>query len=132
MSLLLIQNRNICLRWFILIGVLSGLFFSSSEGIRLMPFPDAAVHAEEKSSYLGQEQNNYNFSVSRFGTHSFESKPLFQKHLSRYPAGNVPNRFNFTVTGKIYFLNFSAFDQDGTFYSSVLLNSPSDRGPPKV
>ena len=50
-------------RCLLLVGILTGIFFSSGEGVRLLPFPEPLANPEKHSSIKTRKAGTYNFSV---------------------------------------------------------------------
>ncbi|CAN5336261.1 hypothetical protein BH20ACI2_BH20ACI2_18830 [soil metagenome] len=58
------RKPQVNVRWFLLICVLAGSFFSSGEGVQLLPFPDRDEPSEKGASDLaGGTHRSYTLSV---------------------------------------------------------------------
>jgi hypothetical protein len=130
-----LPNLRLIPRWIVIIGVMIGLFFSSGEGIQLLPF--SAAHSEiakENSAKieLGTAKF-YSYSVRNTGLYSFVGKNKVQKNSKDFD-GFVSNNY------ENYLSSFKGFAEVITqnYFQAVFLNAssvtaiPSDRAPPLV
>ncbi|HEY0457886.1 MAG TPA: hypothetical protein VGC97_01970 [Pyrinomonadaceae bacterium] len=80
--------RQNCARWLFIFGVLAGLFFSSGEGIQLLPFP-VAEGANLKVNASVPEVNSKSYAFSVFSSRNYSAllKAKFQKDISQYLSG---------------------------------------------
>lgn len=118
-------------RWFLLIGVLSGIFFSSGEGVQLMPFPASQSKNEKKSSFLEDEREKYYaFSVHNF-TNSLSIKSKVQKNIKDFDESK-PDANEFRIEKLSVSQSERKYSRDACFYAVRFLNSPSNRAPPAL
>jgi hypothetical protein len=115
-------------RWIVMTGVLTGLFFSSGEGLQLLPFPPSpdksSVHFENGKS------KPYSLSVHNFGAQQTFIKNKVQKNQKKiFDFDGIcgsklkPSKFSFSANVKIR--------RESDFYIAHRLNAaPSDRAPP--
>lgn len=129
----LFENRLRFVRWVVLLGILTGLFFSGGEGIRLLPFPNSSeIEAKNSSRILTSNSGSFNFSTHHSGNYSHNTKSQIQKNLKRVLSGFKPNsdglvaaeNFQFTLQKNHRIVFFS--------YESFLLSSISGRAPPRI
>lgn len=83
-------TRQNCIRWIFIYGVLTGLFFSGGEGVRLIPFPTAGdVYSTHSSSIENIEKNlkSYILSVHNAGSLISLLKSNFQKQTDQHLSG---------------------------------------------
>src|SRR5215203_6642815 len=78
------NNLQYITRWFLLIGVMTGIFFSGGEGIRLLPFP-AISDITEKKSVAQQDESYKPYSLSLHNSAGFAVvlKAKVQKNLKQ-------------------------------------------------
>lgn len=119
-------------RWLLLIGVLTGLFFSSGEGIHLLPFPEAPAQASQKTIPCRNETYiAYSFSVHNAAVYSAKAKSKVQKDFKDPACVDV-------LSSKFQPVKFrnapAALPHSGQGFSAIpiFLTSPSDRGPPII
>lgn len=119
----------------LLIGVMIGLFFSSGEGIRLLPFSAADSEAAKENSAkfeLGTAKF-YSYSVHNAGSDSSVAKNKAQKNskdLDRFVSDSYKNNFSlFKGFAQVITQNYSqALFLDNSLITAI----PSDRAPPLV
>jgi hypothetical protein len=129
----LFESRLKFVRWVVLLSVLTGLFFSGGEGIRLLPFPKSSeTEAKSSSRVLTANSDSFNFSIHHSGGYSLKIKSQIQKNLKRILAAsnvssadlNITEVFRFTPQKDHQIVFFS--------YDSFLLSSISGRAPPRI
>ncbi len=127
-----LNKIQIIARWFLIAGVLSGLFFSSGEGVQLMPFPSPSAAAEKnKISFQDGNSKSYSLSVHNSAANSVVVKSKPHKNLKDLACakgfGNSlrPSKF-FSATVR------QNNSEPAFFKPSNLITSPSDRAPPVV
>lgn len=119
-------------RWFLLFSVLIGIFFSSGEGVHLLPFP-VTTESSKKGTYPFRAGSNksYTLSVHNAGNHSFSLKSNTQKAAKDLASGvlfvNEIDKAEFLV-----FPGIRNYQTNPIFYPSEFLISPSDRAPPVI
>src|SRR5215203_4116315 len=83
-----IVRQNYCARRLFIFGVLAGLFFSSGEGIQLLPFPVAEGHNFKVTASVPEESSkSYAFSVFSSRNYSALLKSKSQKDTAQYLSG---------------------------------------------
>lgn len=120
------------IRWFLLISVLSGIFFSSGEGVHLLPFPVSSDSSEKSSYPFGvKSYKSYTLSAHNQSSHSLLLKAKFQKNNKDYACGAL--RANeFSPVKFVYPSLEQSHKEEGLFYTSSFLILPSDRAPPII
>jgi hypothetical protein len=123
-------------RWILLIGLLTGIFFSSGEGIRLWPFPlspnqearGGGKGGGDLASLSDEKSNSYIFSV-RGSAHSLSVKFKAQKNLKDFAlCGLFANEFD---SKKVLILHSEKnYCQSGGSHDSGFLLSTAGRAPP--
>lgn len=121
------------IHWFLLISVLTGIFFSSGEGLQLFPFSVAVENTNQDPNYNQKFCNkSYTESTHNFTNQSFSTNTNLQKNIKNEivlgsSATNclLLNRFLAT---------FAKATQIRTqfFYSSNYYVSTPSRAPPKI
>ena len=127
------MTRQNCLRWIFIFGVLSGLFFSSGEGIQLLPFPiGESTDSKNTTSALEKNLKSYALSVHNSSSHSALLKSKFQKHVNQYlPGGNLI--FDWSNACANLGLQSRFHCQEANLsHSAIFLILQSDRAPPTV
>lgn len=118
-------------RWFVMIGVLAGLFFSSGEGIQLLPFPNSPERAGKVTVRLENEKSKpYSLSVHNTGAQQNFVKNKVQKDqkiLDFAAVGSKLKPEKFTHAPVIQNFHEPAF-----YIAHNLSASPSNRAPPAV
>lgn len=115
-------------RWLILAGVMVGLFFSSGEGLQLLPFVDY-----DEGAYHGQgiDRNDVRSYAAANRNQSGQSTPLkfrAQKDLKHFTGASPLSVEARPVAAVVYTARQHREDQ--LSYSSNFLISPSGRAPP--
>lgn len=130
-----LPNLRLIPRRVLLLGVMVGLFFSSGEGIRLLPFSAAASEkAKENSTKLELGTAKfYSYSVHNTGSHSSVAKNKVQKNsrdLDRFVSNNYENNLSlFKGFAEVITQNYF---QPVFLDDSLITAIPSDRAPPLV
>lgn len=128
-----LNKIQIVTRWFLIAGVLSGLFFSSGEGVQLLPFPSPISAAFEKNKVSFQDENSksYSLSVHNSAANSVVVKSKPQKNLKDLAGAKgfgddlrQPKFISATVRQNN--------SQPAFFKTSNLITAPSDRAPPAI
>jgi hypothetical protein len=119
-------------RWVFLLAVLSGIFFSNGEGVRLLPFPDSSPDGEKIPVFFQtQPAKSYIFSVHKFGSFSLSHKNKVQKNFKTdFICCSLLSDADISDEA---FLDFSAEkirDKRKVFYDSAFLISTQNRAPP--
>lgn len=118
-------------RCILLISVLSGICFSSGEGVQLLPFP-VREEGSEKSARLLPFKNfkSYNISARSSGAHSLAHKIKSQKNIKKDLAcGQLPAGA-FKQPESLPARSERIRQKSGAPLGSGFLISPSDRAPP--
>ena len=127
------MTRQNCARWIFIFGVLVGLFFSSGEGVQLLPFPiTESNNSKNTSSTLEKNLKSYALSVHNSGNHSPSLKSKFQKQDNQYP---VRGHLTFDWSGihaKLFLQSARNHEEANLSLASVFLSSQSDRAPPAI
>jgi hypothetical protein len=133
MKQIALMTRQNCTCWIFLFSVLTGLFFSSGEGIQLFPFPIVeGNNSKNNFSIIEKNLKSYAFSVHNSGNHSSLIKSKFQKQINKYLAGGdlIFDWSNPYVTLCLQTRRYRV--EASLLYASVFLSSQSDRAPPFV
>ncbi len=112
-------------------GVLTGLFFSGGEGIRLLPFPIAeGNNSKNTASILEKNLKSYALSVHNSSNYSPLLKSKSQKHTNQYlPGGHLT--FDWAnIRGNLCLPPPVNREEANLSHASVFLSSQSDRAPP--
>ena len=118
-------------RWIILCGVLTGIFFSSGEGLQLMPFPDSPVGAGKSASRMRDEREKfYSFSVHSFPL-SLSLKSKVQKGSDHFVCSNACAS-EFEIAGFLISQPAASPFERPFFYASPSFLIPSGRAPPAI
>jgi len=129
----LFESRLRFVRWIVLLGVLTGLFFSGGEGIRLIPFPNSTGNITENSSrVLTSDSGSFNFSTHHSGGYSLKAKSEIQKNLKRISAGFKSTFIDLSIAENFRFEPQKNHRTVFFSYDSFLLSSISGRAPPRV
>lgn len=121
------------IRCFLLISVLTAIFFSNSEGVHLLPFPISSASSENDICLYKQGiYKSYTYSTHNRNTFSALSKGKLKKNIEQnlvssncYTTFSDDPDFFFTSLNKSYI-------ETKHFYSFIFFISPSDRAPPTV
>lgn len=114
-----------------MIGVLTGIFFSGGEGLRLLPFgPSSQDQTLERQRIGPDDFRSYSASVRTQGSHSIPLKVRAQKDLT-YFTGAVSVAFQRRAATSTL-VSRRQFREIELSYSSNFLISPSGRAPPRV
>lgn len=118
-------------RWILLIGVITGIFFSSGEGIQLLPFPISPDNSEKGSFFLQAERGkSYTLSIRNFA-HSLSIKSKIQKNVKDLACSDLcANEFD--VNRFFSFALKQNHLEIGFFYAYRFFNLSSSRAPPIV
>ena len=129
----LFESRLRFVRWVVLLGILTGLFFSGGEGIRLFPFPNSAKNeARDSSRILASNSSAFNFSTHHSGGYSLNVKSEIQKNLKRILDGFKSNSVDLSITENFRFEPQKNHQIVFFSYDSFLLSSISGRAPPRI
>lgn len=129
----LFESRLKFVRWIVLLGVLTGLFFSGGEGIRLLPFPKTSeAKAEISSRILTANSGSFNFSTHHSGGYSLKIKSPVQKNLKRVLSGFKSDSVGFSIAENFRFTPPKNHQIVFFSYESFLLSSISGRAPPQI
>ena len=123
-------NKYFCLlRLTVVACLLTGMFFSGGEGIRLLPFSDAPNSSATEA--IGKKKQGYVFSVHGTSGRLNKASAEFQKNLKGgLLVSGYPNLLR-QETFQPYFLQSkNRFKNALNFSSSCVLAIPSDRAPP--
>ena len=120
--------RQKCIRWIFIFSVLTGLFFSGGEGIRLIPFPTS----EAFNSYnIKKNSKSYALSIHNSSNSFLFLKSKYQKEINQFLSGGhlVINRLQIRPNNRWKLVS----NHRKTFQpQSLVLNFRSDRAPPTV
>lgn len=123
------KNNLEKIRLVLIVFVLTGLLFSCSEGVRLLPFPPAETAGNQ--SLIGFEiETPYQFNAHRFEDYKKNSKSKSQTKNSHdfwMSDGNSNKFFDRAATVKQAFDNFS---QNSLRELFSIPNSGKNRAPP--
>lgn len=128
-----LNKFQIITRWFLIAGVLSGLFFSSGEGVQLLPFPSPLSAASEKNTFSFQNENckSYSLSVHNSAAYSVVVKSKPQKNLKYLACANFFG--NNLRPSKFFSAMVRRNNSEPAFFKPAnLITSPSDRAPPAI
>lgn len=121
------------IHWFLLISVLTGIFFSGGEGLQLFPFPVSVENKRLNTNYNQEFCNkSYAESTHNFTNHSFSNKTNLQKNLkNEIVLGSSATN---CLLLKRFLAAFAKANQIRTqfFYSSNYYVSTPSRAPPKI
>jgi hypothetical protein len=124
-------NSRLFGKCIILLGVLTGLFFSAGEGIRLMPFP-AAAFSFNVPVQIGSPAASYQYAVQRLNGSSFKTRKT--KRSNDGAAGD-----HVAAPADATILDLSSFLFSGLFLSpervaifTPFVGTHSGRGPPAI
>lgn len=123
------KNRSIT-RWLLIAGVLTGLFFSSGEGIQLLPFPSVTAAIEKNNSrFHSGNSKSYSFSLHNSAAHKAIVKSKAQKNHKNF---DCPEMFGHEFqTAELFYPAVGQTEFSATlFKTSGLTAFPSDRAPP--
>lgn len=129
-----LPNLRLIPRRVLLIGVMIGLFFSSGEGIQLLPFSANSETAKGNSAKLELGTSKfYSYSVHNAGSHLSVAKNKAQKN-SKDLDGFVSNNYEKSLS---LFKGFAEVITQNYFQpvfldDSLITAIPSDRAPPLV
>lgn len=124
------QNRA---RWILIFGVLAGLFFSSGEVVRALPFQiSASDDSKNTASVLAGNLKSYVYSVHNSGCQSTLLKSKSQKQINQYLHGENLI-FDWSNVRANFYLQ-PAFNRQAASFSrfAIFLILQSDRAPPIV
>ncbi len=125
--------RQNCVRWILILGVLTGLFFSGGEGIQLLPFPIAEdCNSKNTASILEKNLKSYALSVHNSGNHFTLFKSKFQKHANQYPAAGHLTFVWSSVHTKLFLQSAGNREEVNLSHAAGFLTSQSGRAPPAV
>lgn len=127
-----LNKVNYVTRWFLLIGVMTGICFSSGEGIQLLPFP-ASPEQTEKNTIPQQDEKfkAYTLSVLSSAIHTSAVKSKVQKDLKQPACADI-------IGCRIEFINHhfqpsARVDFAVRFFpTSIFPATPSSRAPPAI
>jgi len=127
------KNLRLMTRWFLMIGVLTGLCFSSGEGIQLLPFQANVENGTETSLKAENDKTkSYSYSVLNSATsgapHSKQQKSF--KFFER--GGGISIVDGVKPIAFFYSARLVYSHRLIRFNSSFVAAEPSDRGPPLV
>jgi len=111
---------------------MAGLFFSSGEGIQLLPFPATPAQTEKNSAPRPDEKYKvYSFSVHNSAIHKSAVKTKIQKKFNHPDCSGTiychlfPVKLIYSPDPKIYFA-------PKFFSTSIFPASSSNRAPPAI
>ena len=120
-------------RWIFIFGLFAGLFFSSGEGIQLMPFP-VSEHGGAARNVSISEENSKSYAFSVFNSRAFSAllKAKFQKVSNPYLSGE---RFSTEYSERN--ANFcpdatQKYRRSSFLHASPAADSRSNRAPPAI
>ncbi|MBX7174298.1 MAG: hypothetical protein K1X72_25215 [Pyrinomonadaceae bacterium] len=124
------KKLSICVRTFLLIGLLNGLLFSSGEGIRLFPFPTFETSQSSNFEYQNNQKQNYEKNFHRFDNRSQTYQLKNQKNSDAHSITFASSLRSF-VAIRLKAPQIKHFPEQQNIYRSQLFkrNSPS-RAPP--
>lgn len=119
-------------RLLMLIGVLTGILFSSGEGVQLLPFP-VSPEKSEKNSYPVQNGNYKSYSLSTYNSsaHSVLLKIKSKKDIKAPFCGAI-YRTECDHKESVQFVPAQGYKERAVFNTPGYLISPSDRAPPAI
>lgn len=127
-----LKNLKSFTRWFLIVSVMTGLFFSGGEGIQFLPFPETAAQTEKDASQVHSgKSKSYAFSVFNSHIKSGTVKSKNQKNIKFFDLADVVKNWRQTT-------EFPALSVNPNYYQAVfslstdIFVSPSDRAPPIV
>lgn len=127
-----LKNLKSFTRLILIVGVMTGLFFSGGEGIQLLPFPTVAAQTEKEAAQIHSgKSKSYAFSVNNSNIHNGTVKSKSQKNLKYFDLADVVKNRRQTID----FLYLSAkpnYYRAAFSVSTDIFISPSDRAPPVI
>jgi hypothetical protein len=121
-------------RWVLLLGVMTGLCFSSGEGIQLLPFSAASGAGAQNVSQIEIGKSKfYSYSVRHSAAQSVAVKSKEQKDSAFFDAAGM-SRFSAEFQPPKAFSARSSqnYHQPVLFNRSPVTAAPSDRAPPVI
>jgi hypothetical protein len=119
-------------RWFLLIGVLTGIFFSGGEGIQLLPFPSRSETTGNFSGAPpGEFYRPYSLSLHNSAGFSMVLKAKTPKSPKDLIGVDVFRKES-TPAGLYYSSSTRKSSAATFFHTSIFLTSTSDRAPPTI
>lgn len=119
-------------RLILIVGVMTGLFFSGGEGIRFLPFPPTVAQTEKDAFQVHSgKSKSYAFSVYNSNLHNGKVKSKNQKNIKIFDLADVVKNRRQTID----FLYLSAkpnYYRAAFSISTDIFISPSDRAPPVI
>ena len=127
------KNLKQSIYWVILFSLMTGLLFSSGEGIRLFPFP-VSNNGDVKSSqsFFGKNSSFYNPSTHHSGSSLLKLKTKNQKTLAKILTGETHQLSPLDVVKSFNPRLREVSGVSTLAYKSVHLISLSDRAPPPI
>lgn len=119
-------------RWFLITGIMTGLFFSSGEGIQLLPFPSTPLNVEKNASAQPDgTSKSYSFSVHNSGANPAKVSSKVHKNLKFLDFADVSGKI--LQTTEFRRLTVGHNNSEPLFFNTPgLIASPSDRAPPAI
>lgn len=127
-----LPNIRLLSRWILIFGVMAGLFFSSSEGIQLLPFPHQETVKENKSKFELGTAKFYSYSAHNTKPASFSKQTKSQKNIRDLDCLVSNTCDNFAAVKLISGIVLQNFPQSAFYNTSTVTGIPSDRAPPLV
>ena len=124
------KNRRQSIYWIILFSLMTGLLFSSGEGIRLLPFP-VSTDGDNRFSqtFLSKNPGFYNPSTHHSGSSLLKLKTKNQKTVKLLTGATI--EFSRLDVLESFCPQVKEFSGSDVFsYKSAHLISLSDRAPP--
>lgn len=112
----------------VLFGVLTGLLFSSGEGIRLFPFPAFGAAQNEKSFLNGGEGTDYQKNVFRFEKGEGSFSKIQRSARDHWANFRLPQKSAIFKLAVIFQSDSDLISK--VFKSRFILQSSGSRAPP--
>jgi len=120
-------------RRFLIIGAMLGLFFSSGEGIHLLPFTAASTGDKENTVHFESgKSKSYSYSVHNSIAHLVQVKSKAQKNLKDFDSAGKFSGGEFQLPKFFGAIIGHSYHQPVFFNPSIFTASPSDRAPPVI
>lgn len=127
-----LPNIKLLSRWILISGVMAGLFFSSSEGIQLLPFPHQETVKENKSKFELETIKLYSYSAHNTKFNSFSKQTKSQKNIRDLDCLVSNTCDNFAAVKFRSGIVLQNFPQPAFYNTYRVTGIPSDRAPPLV
>lgn len=115
----------------ILLNILAALLFSSSEGVRLLPFPDAESDETSRSTLQKENEIPYQPNVIRFDSGKTKTQTNAERqNYQKIFSGNIENFEEINVFSGKYLTQNDVFSLFEFFQSDYFALFKTSRAPP--